>query len=305
MLFAEDDLHFLVEQSDIEEILRKSNVQFGKDNRAGLQGQLHRISAMRDRGGKIFGLAMRIGRHVKGNADVLLDHIHGSDKTILILGQPGSGKTTIVREVARVLSQEQADSGLDGRNVVIVDTSNEIGGDGGTPHSCIGMARRMMVRSLDEQSAVMVECVQNHTPHVMVVDEVGRPKEVAAAGTIKKRGVRVIASAHGDLRGLVDNPELVGLVGGVKVVTLGDEMASRRSAARKTSELSKVTTQRVGLPTFDVIVEVRRGARHEWRVVDDPAKAVDAILNGKSYSYQIRRRDPETGEFFIERRNDG
>ena len=151
-------------------------------NDAGMDGKLHRISIMIDREGGIMGLTMRVGRSVRGNGYMIMDLLLGSDRSVLILGEPGSGKTTIVREIARVLALRQ--------NVCIIDTSNEIAGDGRIPHHCVGFARRMMVPSLDQQSGVMIECVQNHTPHVMVIDEIGRAREVLAARTVKQRGVR-------------------------------------------------------------------------------------------------------------------
>mmetsp|Transcript_14907 Transcript_14907/g.24089 ORF Transcript_14907/g.24089 Transcript_14907/m.24089 type:complete len:239 (-) Transcript_14907:147-863(-) len=234
---------------------------------------------------------------------MLMDFLMGSDKSILILGEPGSGKSTIIREATRQLAEK--------KNVIVVDTSNEIAGDGKTPHSCIGLARRMMVPSLDQQSSIMIEAVQNHTPHVMVIDEIGRPKEVQAARTVKQRGVRMIASAHGDFRRLLKNRDLVGLVGGLESVTMGDEMA-KEEAKRKQSQaakidgddrvftVSKTKVQRGGEPTFEVIVEVRRGTRHEWRIIADTAKAVDHVLDGLRYKAQLRRRTPETGKMTFE-----
>ena len=188
-------------------------------------------------------------------------------------------------------------------NVCIVDTSNEIAGDGDIPHPCVGYARRMMVPSLDKQSQVMVECVQNHTPAVMVIDEIGRLSEVEAARTCKQRGVRMIASAHGDLRKLIKNPKLRSLIGGLETVTLGDagakEEAKRRRAAGGNSNVSKLKTQRAGAPTFEVVIELRRGAYHEWRVVLDAATAVDNILDGCQYKAQRRTRDPTSGRLEI------
>jgi hypothetical protein len=168
----------------------------------------------------------------------------------------------------------------------------------------------MMVPSLDEQSAVMVECVQNHTPSCMVIDEIGRPREVLAARTVKQRGVRIIASAHGDLRKLVKNKELRGLIGGVEQVVMGDALA-REEAKRREQTLqrdgvivsvstSKTKVQRASEPTFDVIVEVRRGAFHEWRIVPDVARAVDEILDGREYKAELRSRDPETGHMYLD-----
>jgi stage III sporulation protein SpoIIIAA len=193
--------HFLSDEperlgtTDDVEFVRGQVGGFGSDNRAGIDGQLHRVSALLNRDGRTAGLTMRLGRAVRGNADMIADILLGTGKSVLLLGEPGAGKTTIVREAARLLAEHS--------NVLVVDTSNEIAGDGMVPHECIGLARRMMVASLDAQAAVMVECVQNHTPHVMVIDEIGRPREVNAARTCKQRGVRLIASAHGDLRKLV------------------------------------------------------------------------------------------------------
>ena len=303
-IFLCDDEFKLVQHSEIDEISAKLG-KFGSDNRAGLNGQLHRFSAMRDRDDQIAGITIRVGRNVNGNAAMLMDLLLGSDKSILILGEPGSGKTTIVREAARKLAET--------KNVIVVDTSNEIAGDGTHPHRCIGLARRMMVPSLDKQSATMIECVQNHTPHVMVIDEIGRPKEVQAARTVKQRGVRMIASAHGDLRRLLKNKDLVGLVGGIESVTIGDDMAKEeairkqkllvqeqgggggehRSSSMDSNSISKTRVQRCSEPTFEIIVEVSRESRHDWRIVSDSAKAVDRILDGLRYQAQLRSRDPE------------
>lgn len=276
----------LVNGAEVDSIMKQLG-KFGTDNRAGLKGKLHRFSCMRDRNGGVIGLTIRIGRWYRGNAGTLIDILLGSEKSVLFLGVPGSGKTTIVRETVRILA--------DHHNVCVVDTSNEIGGDGPVPHHCIGFARRMMVPSLDAQSRVMVECVQNHTPHIMVIDEIGRPREVEAARTVKQRGVRIIASAHGDLRSLIKNKELRGLVGSIESVTLGDDMA-KEEAARKSSKggtgiVSKTQTRRTGEPTFDVIVEVARGKFQEWRVIKDAAKAVDNILDGVEYSAEMRVLD--------------
>jgi stage III sporulation protein SpoIIIAA len=302
-VFLCDDESRVVESAELQDIAEKLGT-FGGDNRAGLDGKLHRFSAIRDRNANIMGITIRVGRHVHGNAAMLMDFLMGTDKSILILGEPGSGKSTIIREVTKKLADE--------KSVIVVDTSNEIAGDGNTPHSCIGLARRMMVPSLDKQSAVMIEAVQNHTPHVIVIDEVGRTREVDAARTVKQRGVRMIDSAHGDFRRLIKNKELVGLVGGTHTVTIGDNLA-REEADRmvdvvlkhgnshsKPPGISKIRSQRVGEPTFDVIVEVSRASRNEWRIIVDAARAVDDVLNGFRYKAQLRRRDPATGSMTME-----
>jgi stage III sporulation protein SpoIIIAA len=188
--------------------------------------------------------------------------------------------------VARLLAERS--------NVCIVDTSNEIAGDGDIPHPCVGFSRRMMVPSLDKQSAVMIECVQNHTPEIMVIDEIGRSTEVEAARTCKNRGVRLIASAHGDLRKLIKNPKLRGLIGGVESVTLGDEQA-KLEAKKSGRSMQKVKAERAGPPTFDIIVELKRGAHHEWRIVLNSGEAVDKVLEGQPYQAQRRTRNPLIG----------
>mmetsp|Transcript_4234 Transcript_4234/g.4652 ORF Transcript_4234/g.4652 Transcript_4234/m.4652 type:complete len:672 (-) Transcript_4234:267-2282(-) len=286
-LFLSDDNLRNITRRELDAII-SSLGGFGSDNRAGLEKKLHRISGLPDRDGVYVGLTMRVGRWFQGNVAMILDLLLGSDKSILILGEPGSGKSTIIRETVRVMANDY--------NVCVVDTSNEIGGDGAIPHPCIGLARRMMVPSLDAQSGVMVECVQNHTPHVMCIDEIGRPREVAAAHTVKQRGVRMIASAHGDLRGLVKNREIRGLIGGLEKVTLGDEAAKeevrRKGINNETSGISKMKTQRMAEPTFEIVVEVARANFNEWRIIQDSAKAVDDILDGKQYKAQLRIRDP-------------
>jgi len=282
----------IVEKVHIDGMVEKLGT-FGTDNRAGLEGQLHRISCMRNRNNEIYGLTVRVGRYVKGNADMILDLLLSADKkekSILFLGEPGCGKTTIVREVTRILSGHE--------NVCVVDTSNEIAGDGNIRHHCIGYARRMMVNTLKDQADVMIQCVQNHTPTVMVIDEIGNPMEVEAARTCKQRGVRMIASAHGSLRKLIKNSKLSGLLGGFETVTLGDEQA-KEEAKKKNKIMSKLKRQRAGEPIFDMIVELSRAQRDEWTVVLDSASAVDDIIENGHYEAQIRRRKTDTGYFEI------
>jgi len=280
-----------VDQADID-FATKGLGEFGNDNRAGIERQLHRVSCMRNRAGKPIGLTLRLGRNIDGIADMICDILLGCGGSILFLGEPASGKTTIVREAAKLLSENDM-------NVCIIDTSNEIAGDGDVPHPCVGHARRMMVPSLDQQANVMIECVQNHAPAVMVIDEIGRITEVEAARTCKQRGVRMIASAHGDLRKLVKNPKLKGLIGGVETVTLGDTAAKSEAKERGFSGMHKLRAQRAGTPVFDMIVEIRRQCPHEWYITLDTSKAVDSILEGAQYEAQRRVRNPKDGSFHL------
>jgi len=195
--------------------------------------------------------------------------------------------------VAKILSLKD--------NVFIVDTSNEIAGNGNIPHSCVGDSRRMMVKSLSSQADTMIECVQNHTPTVMIIDEIGRKREVEAAQTSKNRGVRMIASAHGDLRSLIKNKDIRGLIGGINTVTLGDAEAKKAQKRNGSKAIDKQLTARAAAPIFDVIIEVKRDRLNEWHIIPNAAKAVDDILLGEKYEVQKRMRCVNTGSIFVER----
>jgi stage III sporulation protein SpoIIIAA len=249
---------------------------FGDDNRAGIERTLHRISAIRNRTGKIVGLTCRIGRSVYGTIEIINDFVE-SGKSILIMGRPGIGKTTMLREAARVLAEDH------GKRVVVVDTSNEIAGDGDIPHPAIGRARRMQVRTPSVQHEVMIEAVENHMPEVIVIDEIGTELEAQAARTIAERGVQLIGTAHGNnLDNLMLNPTLTDLIGGIHTVTLGDEEARRRRS-------QKSVLERKAPPTFDVIVEILD--REKVTVHADVAETVDAMLRGDPVSAELRWRD--------------
>ena len=251
---------------------------FGDDNRAGIERTLHRISAIRNRNGKIVGLTCRIGRAVYGTIEIINDFVE-SGKSILIMGRPGIGKTTMLREAARVLADDL------GKRVVVVDTSNEIAGDGDIPHPAIGKARRMQVRTPSLQHEVMIEAVENHMPQVIVIDEIGTELEAAAARTIAERGVQLIGTAHGNnLDNLMLNPTLSDLIGGIQTVTLGDEEARRRRT-------QKSVLERKAPPTFDAIVEIQD--RERVAVHADVADTVDALLRGDPVAPELRWRDEE------------
>jgi stage III sporulation protein SpoIIIAA len=251
-----------VTSEDIEFITRRIG-DFDADNRAGMEATLHRISAIRNRHGKIVGLTCRVGRAVYGTIEIINDLIQ-SGESIMILGKPGVGKTTMLREAARVLAET--------KRVIIVDTSNEIGGDGDVPHPAVGNARRMQVAKPSLQHEVMIEAVENHNPEVIVIDEIGRELEAQAARTIAERGVQLIGTAHGTaLENLLLNPTLSDLIGGIESVTLSDDEARRRGT-------QKTVLERRSPPTFTVMVEIidrQRVAIHR-----DVAAAVDSILRG-------------------------
>ncbi|MBM3131651.1 MAG: AAA family ATPase [Chloroflexi bacterium] len=246
---------------------------FGEDNRAGIERTLHRISAIRNRAGRIIGLSCRVGRAVFGNVELIRDLVE-SGNSILLLGRPGVGKTTMLREVARVLADELE------KRVIVVDTSNEIAGDGDIPHPAIGRARRMQVPRPSMQHAVMIEAVENHMPEVIIIDEIGTELEAAAARTIAERGVQLVGTAHGNtLENLVMNPTLADLVGGIQTVTLGDEEARRRRT-------QKSILERKAPPTFDVIAELQGWER--VAIHHDVASTVDAILRGRNVETEER-----------------
>ncbi len=253
----------------------KSLGEFGTDNRAGIERTLHRISAIRNRHGKIVGLTCRVGRALEGTIDII-DDIVRSGQSILILGKPGVGKTTKLREVARVLADEVL------KRVVIVDTSNEIAGDGDVPHPGIGFARRMQVRIAAEQHNVMIEAVENHMPEVIIIDEIGNEAEALAARTIAERGVQLIGTAHGQtLENLMLNPSLADLIGGIQAVTLSDAEAQRRGT-------QKTVLERKAPPTFDVVIELLDYDR--LAVHHNVQKTVDMILRGVPPRPEIRVR---------------
>ncbi len=266
-----------IEEADIAFVVEHIGT-FGDDNRAGIERTLHRISAIRNRNGKVVGLTCRIGRAVYGTIEIINDFVE-TGKSILIMGRPGIGKTTMLREAARVLADDM------GKRVVVVDTSNEIAGDGDIPHPAIGKARRMQVRTPSLQHEVMIEAVENHMPQVIVIDEIGTELEAQAARTIAERGVQLIGTAHGNnLDNLMLNPTLSDLIGGIQSVTLGDEEARRRRT-------QKSVLERKAPPTFDVIVEIQD--REKVAVHSDVADTVDAMLRGDPVAPELRWRDEE------------
>ena len=278
--FLSGDLHLdqeEVSRGDLDYVTTKIG-DFGDDNRAGIERTLHRISAIRNRKGQVVGITCRVGRAVYGTIKIVED-LAFSGKNILLLGRPGVGKTTMLREMARVL----ADDAL--KRVIIVDTSNEIAGDGDVPHPAIGYARRMQVSTPTAQHSVMIEAVENHMPQVIIIDEMGTEQEASAARTIAERGVQLIGTAHGNtLDNLILNPTLSDLIGGVQTVTLGDQEARFRGT-------QKTVLERKAPPTFDVVVEIQNW--EQVAVHEDVAQVVDQALRGYQIIPEIRALGPE------------
>ena len=271
-----------ITRKEIDHVVKRIG-DFDGDNRAGLERTLHRIAAIRNRTGEIVGLTCRVGRAVYGTTDIVKDLIE-SGKSLLIVGRPGVGKTTMLREAARILA--------DNKRVVIVDTSNEIAGDGDVPHPAIGKARRMQVAQPALQHEVLIEAVENHNPEVIVIDEIGRELEAVAARTIAERGVQLIGTAHGNtLQNLLINPTLADLVGGIESVTLSDEEAKRRGT-------QKTVLERRSNPTFHVLIEIQ--TRDSVAVHQDVATAVDSLLRGELLVPEVRSRTDD-GEIKIKK----
>ena len=262
-----------LERADLAVVVERLGA-FGGDNRAGIERTLHRISAIRNRTGTVVGLTCRVGRAVFGTVAMVRDLLDAGE-SLLLMGRPGVGKTTALREIARVLADDL------GKRVVVIDTSNEIAGDGDIPHPAIGGARRMQVARPELQHQVMIEAVENHMPEVIVIDEIGTELEAQAARTIAERGVMLVATAHGNaLENLIKNPTLSDLVGGIQAVTLGDEEARRRRT-------QKTVLERAAEPTFAMAVEMH--SRHLWHVHRDVARTVDMLLRGRGARPEIRQ----------------
>ncbi|WP_088891208.1 R3H domain-containing nucleic acid-binding protein [Leptolyngbya ohadii] len=273
-----------VSRADLDYCVERVGM-FSGDNRAGIEQTLHRISAIRNRAGVVIGLTCRVGRAVFGTIGMIRDLVE-TGKSILMLGRPGVGKTTALREIARVLADDL------NKRVVIIDTSNEIAGDGDIPHPAIGRARRMQVSQPEFQHQVMIEAVENHMPEVIVIDEIGTELEALAARTIAERGVQLVGTAHGnEIENLIKNPTLSDLVGGIQSVTLSDEEARRRGS-------QKSVLERKAPPTFDIAIEILE--RHKWVVHENVSETVDLLLRGRQPSPQLRTTD-ESGKVHVTR----
>jgi stage III sporulation protein SpoIIIAA len=271
-----------ISKADLEYSISRVG-SFSGDNRAGIEKTLHRISGMRNRKGEVIGLTCRVGRAIFGTINMIQDLVE-SGQSILMLGRPGVGKTTALREIARVLADDLH------KRVVIIDTSNEIAGDGDIPHPAIGRARRMQVATPELQHKVMIEAVENHMPEVIVIDEIGTELEAQAARTIAERGVQLVGTAHGNqIENLIKNPTLSDLVGGIQSVTLGDDEARRRGC-------QKTVLERKAPPTFAIAVEMLE--RQRWVVHEQVSETIDALLRGREPVLQVRTVS-DTGEVTI------
>lgn len=263
----------IISWQDIDFVVKRIS-RFSNENRAGIERTLHRISCIRNRQFLINGLTCRVGRAIFGSISVIRDLLE-YEKSILILGKPGVGKTTIIREIGRVLADEME------KRVIIIDTSNEIAGDSDIPHSGIGRARRMQVPNTEFQHQIMIEAVENHMPQVIIIDEIGTNLEVLAARTIAEKGVQLVGTTHGNsLENLIKNPPLADLIGGIQYVTLSDDEAKRRGT-------QKTILERKGYPAFEIIIEIN--SSNSWTIHEDVKTSVDLLLRGNFGINQLRR----------------
>jgi stage III sporulation protein SpoIIIAA len=263
----------IISWQDLDFLIKRIS-KFSNENRAGIERTLHRISCIRNREFLINGLTCRVGRAVFGTISVIRDLLE-SEKSILILGKPGVGKTTIIREIARVLADEME------KRVIIIDTSNEIAGDSDIPHPGIGRARRMQVTQTELQHQVMIEAVENHMPQVIIIDEIGTELEVLAARTIAEKGVQLVGTTHGNcLENLVKNPSLSDLIGGIQYVTLSDDEAKRRGT-------QKSILERKAYPAFEIVIEINKS--NLWTIHEDVKNSVDLVLRDSFTIEQVRK----------------
>jgi len=262
----------IISWQDIDYLTKRVS-KFSNENRAGIERTLHRISCIRNRQFIINGLTCRVGRAVFGIISVVRDLLE-SDKSILVLGKPGVGKTTIIREIARVLSDELE------KRVIVIDTSNEIAGDSDVPHSGIGRARRMQVAKTEFQHQIMIEAVENHMPQVIIIDEIGTELEVLAARTIAEKGVQLVGTTHGNcLENLIKNPPLSDLIGGIQYVTLSDDEAKRRGT-------QKSILERKSYPSFEIVIEINE--QNSWTIHENVKHSVDLFLRNNFTIGQVR-----------------
>ena len=264
----------IISWQDIDYITKRIS-KFSGENRAGIERTLHRISCIRNRQFVINGLTCRVGRAIFGTISIIRDLLE-CGKSILILGKPGVGKTTIIREIARVLSDEME------KRVIVIDTSNEIAGDSDIPHSGIGRSRRMQVPKTELQYKIMLEAVENHMPQVIVIDEIGTKLEALATRTIAEKGVQLVGTTHGNcLENLIKNPSLSDLIGGIQYVAISDEEAKRRGT-------QKSILERKSYSAFQLAIEVNNS--DSWTIHESVENSVDLILRKNFNISQIRKK---------------
>ena len=266
----------LISWQDLDYLVKRIS-KFSNENRAGIERTLHRISCIRNRQFLITGLTCRIGRALFGTISVIQDLLQ-SERSILILGKPGVGKTTIIREISRILADEIE------KRVIIIDTSNEIAGDSNISHFGIGRARRMQVPKPELQHQVMIEAIENHMPEVIIIDEIGTELEVLTTKTIAEKGVQLIGTTHGSyLTNLIKNSLLSDLIGGIQYVTLSDDEAKRRGT-------QKSILERKAYPSFEIVVEIQDS--NFWIIYENVKTSIDLLLRTNLNAQQLRKFTP-------------
>ncbi|EPY22109.1 R3H domain-containing protein [Strigomonas culicis] len=254
---------------DLHQLLARVG-RFGADGRGCVPGTAHRVSVWRGRRGESLGVTLRVGRYVPNAAKALLPlALQGS---VLILSKAGKGKTTLLRDLSSSLAHEASMP-----RVTVVDTSNEIGGDGPLPMAFLGRCRRLQVARREDQGRSMIEVIQNHSPEFLVVDELANAEEADAAWSIAQRGVNLVGTCHGErLADLLQNRALNLLVGGAAHAFLSNEERRLRNKTKKT------ILERPHVSPFDFVVELH--TRSKGHLYHDVNRAVDLLLDGQDAS---------------------
>ncbi len=271
---SEIELAYTITAKDLQAIsTNRLLTAFTANNRCGIDKTLHRIACIRGKDGQsILGLTIRIGRILTPQIDLIADIID-TGESVLFLGKPAAGKTTKLRECADYLSTEG------GKRVIIIDSCNEIGGEGNVPHFAVGRARRMPIPQGKKQYEIMLEAVESHNPQVLIIDEISTREEAMACKTIGERGIQLLASAHGErIENLIKNPAINTIIGGAASVTVGDKEASKTG--------NKVVLKREFMPVFSHIIELT--SYKEVQIHSNLEKAVDMFFNGSKFNPEVR-----------------